>query len=82
MESDDHCGEKENRERGKGWRGLYQNRETRKIFTKLVSFEGRFECEVVSHSNGKHKRESGIENSNWNDFEARLYLVPVEYQRN
>lgn len=41
-------------------RGLYQNRETRKIFTKLISFEGRFECEVVSHSNGKHKGNQAL----------------------
>lgn len=41
-------------------RGLYQNREIRIIFTKLVSFEGRFECEVVSHSNGKHKRNQAL----------------------
>lgn len=37
MESDDHCGEKKT-EKGKELWGLYQNRETRKFFTKLVSF--------------------------------------------
>lgn len=81
MESDDHCGEKENRERGKKLKGLYQNRETRKIFTKLVSFTEE-DLNVVSEQLVLKHKESGIENSNWNDFEARLYLVPVEYQRN
>ena len=28
--------------------------------SRLQSFEGRFECEVVSHSNGKHKRNQAL----------------------
>lgn len=48
--------EKEERNCG----GSYQNRKIRKTFNKHVSFEGRFECEVVSHSNGKHKRNQAL----------------------
>jgi len=42
--------EKEERNCG----GSYQNRKIRKTFTK------QFECEVVSHSNGKHKRNQAL----------------------
>lgn len=60
MESDYHCGEKKAEKEERDCWGSYQNRKIRKIFTKQVSFEGRFECEIVSHSNFKHKRNQAL----------------------